>query len=246
MNFSQGTIKYIYDDFYNIDHVCDSDPGSSGGPLINLVDYKVIGIHKGGALGSKNLNLGSIIKEPIEEYKKKFSKEDIEKMNKLEPKELEPVKKNNKTEEMKKKFENKNNLNIKEVKNKNDENDELLIQYKVEMSEYSKQIRIFGDNFVNNNKALCKIIINNNEFELSDHFNVNNNQLNNGIFEIVLKGLNNISNISHMFKGEQYDNVPLYSLPDISKLDTQKVTDIVSCFMIVKYYQIYQIFQIAY
>ena len=34
------------------------------------------------------------------------------------------------------------------------------------MSEYSKQIRIFGDNFVNNNKALCKIIINNNEFEL--------------------------------------------------------------------------------
>ena len=36
--------------------------GSSGGPLINSVDYKVIGIHKGGALGSKNFNLGSIIK----------------------------------------------------------------------------------------------------------------------------------------------------------------------------------------
>ena len=56
--------------------------GSSGGPLINSVDYKVIGIHKGGALGSKNFNL-----------EKKFNKEDIEKMNKLEPKKLDPIKK---------------------------------------------------------------------------------------------------------------------------------------------------------
>ena len=70
--------------------------------MINSVDYKIIGIHKGGALGSKNFNIGSIIKEPIEEYKKKFSKEDIEKMNKLEPKKLEPIKKNNKIEEIKK------------------------------------------------------------------------------------------------------------------------------------------------
>ena len=94
MNFSQGTIKYIHeDDDYNIDHVCDSDPGSSGGPLVNSVDYKVIGIHKRGVLGSKNFNLSTIIKEPIEEYKKKFSKEDIEKMNKLEPKKVEPIKK---------------------------------------------------------------------------------------------------------------------------------------------------------
>ena len=50
MNFSQGTIKYIHEEGgYNIDHVCDSDPGSSGGPLINSVDSKVIRIHKGGA-----------------------------------------------------------------------------------------------------------------------------------------------------------------------------------------------------
>ena len=64
---SDGIIKSIEDNNYTIKHLCDSNYGSSGGPLISLDSFKVIGIHKGSQkLG--NWNLGSLIKEPIEEF----------------------------------------------------------------------------------------------------------------------------------------------------------------------------------
>ena len=46
MNFSPGLIKCIYEDNGNIIHLCDTKPGSSGSPLINSTNYKVIGFHK--------------------------------------------------------------------------------------------------------------------------------------------------------------------------------------------------------
>lgn len=69
MNFSPGVIQSIYEDNYNIRHVCDSDPGSSGGVLINTIDFGVLGIHKGGAPGNQNYNVGTFFKLPIEEFK---------------------------------------------------------------------------------------------------------------------------------------------------------------------------------
>ena len=76
MKFSEGIIKNIYENKYTIEHLCDSDEGSSGGgPLLNSIDYKVIGIHKGGAKGAKEYNLGTLIKEPIEEFKINNKKE---------------------------------------------------------------------------------------------------------------------------------------------------------------------------
>lgn len=68
MNFSQGKIKSI-DDNYIIKHLCNTDHGSSGGPLINSIDYKVIGIHKGRAKDGKEYNLGIFLKEPINIFK---------------------------------------------------------------------------------------------------------------------------------------------------------------------------------
>jgi hypothetical protein len=70
MVFSNGIIKNIYEDNYTIQHLCDSSGGSSGGPLINT-NYQVIGIHKGGAENGKNYNLGTLLKLPIEEFKRK-------------------------------------------------------------------------------------------------------------------------------------------------------------------------------
>ena len=69
MTFSEGLIKNIYEDKYSIEHLCDSRAGSSGGPLINSINYRVIGIHKGGGLGEKMYNLGTLILKPIEEFK---------------------------------------------------------------------------------------------------------------------------------------------------------------------------------
>ena len=63
---SEEVIKNIGDN-YTIIHCCDSNNGSSGGPLINLKNNKVIGIHKGYNI-IKKINLGTILKEPIENF----------------------------------------------------------------------------------------------------------------------------------------------------------------------------------
>ena len=43
--------------------------GSSGGPIINLLNWNAMGIHKG-AKGDNRFNLGTLIKSSIEEYNK--------------------------------------------------------------------------------------------------------------------------------------------------------------------------------
>ena len=77
MKFSCEIINNIYEDRYTIQHLCDSDDGSSGGPLLNTIDYKVIGIHKGGAKGPQQFNLGTLIKEPIEDFKRKINEKEV-------------------------------------------------------------------------------------------------------------------------------------------------------------------------
>ena len=75
MTFSQGLIQNISEDGYTIEHLCSSQEGSSGGPLINSTRFQVIGIHKGGAKGANNFNLGTLLKKPIEEFKIKMNLE---------------------------------------------------------------------------------------------------------------------------------------------------------------------------
>ena len=82
-----------------------------------------------------------------------------------------------------------------------------------------RNIRIFGSNFVKNNKNICKIIINNKEYKLSESYNVKNN--NNNKLKIKLKGIDNVTNMSYMFDGCS----SLSSLPDISKWNTNNVTN---------------------
>lgn len=60
---SREILMNISEDNFTIIHCCDSENGSSGGPLINLKNNKVIGIHKG--FNGKE-NLGSILREPID------------------------------------------------------------------------------------------------------------------------------------------------------------------------------------
>ena len=47
--------------------------GSSGGPLFNCINHKIIGIHKG-CKKDKEYNFGTLIKTPINEFNKKFKK----------------------------------------------------------------------------------------------------------------------------------------------------------------------------
>ena len=63
---SYGIIKNIQEE-YNILHLCSTESGSSGSPILNLINNKIIGIHKESMKG-KNYNRGTLLKYPINEY----------------------------------------------------------------------------------------------------------------------------------------------------------------------------------
>jgi len=67
---SYGTINKI--DGYDINHYCCTDSGSSGSPIINLLNNKIIGIHKEGSSRFK-YNKGTYLKYPINEFINKFN-----------------------------------------------------------------------------------------------------------------------------------------------------------------------------
>ena len=237
MKISPGIIKNIIEDEEKktIYHLCDTTGGSSGGPIINKNNFKVIGIHKGASDSGKNYNLGTLLKEPVEKFKEK--NKEMGKYIKNNSKNI-YIKDKGKNEE-KKEINNEekekiekngiiqNNNNIEKSNEINDEkSDEIIIQYKIDSIKYSKDMKIFGEGFVKKNKNKCKIIVNGSEFELSSDLNVNINQLKNNLFEIKLKGINNITNMDGMF----WNCFSLYALPDISKWDTKNVTDMGSMF----------------
>ena len=47
ISYSLGTIKNIGEDNFSLFHSCSTGPGSSGSPIMNLLNYKVLGLHKG-------------------------------------------------------------------------------------------------------------------------------------------------------------------------------------------------------
>ena len=65
---SIGKLGNIDNDSYTIKHQCKTSKGSSGSPIINLSNFKVIGIHKG-SQDQYNINLGTLIITPINEFK---------------------------------------------------------------------------------------------------------------------------------------------------------------------------------
>ena len=234
MECSMGFIKNIDEGNYTIRHSCDTYGGSSGSPIINSINFHIIGIHKGASKNKqKNYNYGTFLKGPIKQFCGKNNL--IVYINENENNEIK--KNNDENNEIKKNNDEnheikKNNTEKNEIKKNNTEkNDELMkedineiiIQYKIDDIQDSKEIRIFGDKFVENNKDKCKIIINGNEFKLTSHLEINTRQLNDNIFEIKLKEIRNITNMSYMFN-EYDDYMLLSSLPDISKWNTSNVT----------------------
>jgi len=71
---------------------------------------------------------------------------------------------------------------------------EINIIYKINKEE---KIKIFGEEFVENNKNICKIKYDNKEYELKEEFEIKNK--NKSELNIVLKNINNIINMGDMF-----------------------------------------------
>ena len=85
-----------------------------------------------------------------------------------------------------------------------------------------EEIKILNEKFVNNNKDKCKIIFEDDEYELKEMFKNKKKE----ILEIKLKVNSDITNLENMFKGCE----SLISLPDISKLNTKNVKNMNSMF----------------
>jgi len=164
-------------------HQCNTDKGSSGGPILSYETFKVIGIHKG-ADKLNNANCGIFIKYPI----KKFY------------------------EEMKRRGENY-------YENYFDGTNSIDIFYQIQSNQ--KMLKLFGDNFVKNNRNNCTIIIDGNEYKLFNYKNIENyNHKNNSkIFKIQLIGIKNITDMSYMF--HKCNN--LISVSYLSQINTRKV-----------------------
>ena len=110
-------------------------------------------------------------------------------------------------------------MNIKECFNYlRNKFDYIIIHYKIEKDK--TKIRIFGKDFVNNNKDKCQIIYANKNLELTEYLDLNNLEKKE-ILEIKLIGINKVTNMNGMFS----NCYTLISLPDISKWNTNNVAD---------------------
>ena len=52
----------------NIIHKCSTDSGSSGSPILNLKNNKIIGTHKGTPDFTKNFNYGTLLKYTLNDF----------------------------------------------------------------------------------------------------------------------------------------------------------------------------------
>ena len=108
----------------------------------------------------------------------------------------------------------------KEVEEKfNKINNQIIILYKINRNK--NFIRIFGNEFVKNNKNICKLILYDKEQELQERINIQNLDDKNEILTIKLNDIQNITNLKGMF----CDCSELLYILDFSKLNTSKVTD---------------------
>ena len=209
---SYGIIKFLNN--FDINHFCNTESGTSGSPILSLDSFKIIGIHRRANINQK-YNTGTLLKKAIEDFKNKFLAEiNINKNYNLK--------------------NNNGNLNyfntniIFKNSNKIIKMNEINIKYLIKKNE--EGIKLFGEEFVNNNKENCVLTFNNKDYELCDYikydeYKINKNE---GIFEVVLKEKKKITNMSHMF----CDCESLKCISNIDNWDTQNVTNMSSMFML--------------
>ena len=183
-------------------HKCNTDNGSSGSPILSLKNNKLIGVHYG-SLDKFQYNLGTLIIYAIIEF------------NKIEYKinEITNEKANSKFNETLNTYGN-----------------EISIIYKINNND--KKIKLFGKEFIENNRNNCKIIIDNKEQEIIQYIDINEKMEKKDKLEIKLKEIKTITNMSYIFGCDDchfcFDK--LISLPDISEWDTKNVTNMSNMF----------------
>ena len=220
IELSVGIIKKI--DNNNIMHLCNTEFGSSGGCLVKLDNFKVIGIHKGSPKNKNEYNVGTLIKVPLQEFWKKYENfKEILDNNKKKSDEITIEYKIEKGGIFSYFFNNK----IKIFGNKF-----------VENNKGNCELVVFGEKYeLNSHFNKSNIRLNNNTFKI---ILKGMNKITNlsGMFEgcnslISISGLSeynliNISDISSVFEG----CTSLSSLPDISNWNTINIRNMSNLF----------------
>ena len=109
---------------------------------------------------------------------------------------------------------------ILSVYNKMNYKNNIRIQYNY--SKKNPSIRLFGEDFVKNNKKRCKLIIDNKETDLIEFYENKEVTPKDDKLEIILKDINKITDMSNMFN----KCFSLISVPDLNKINISSVTDI--------------------
>ena len=101
--------------------------------------------------------------------------------------------------------------------------DTLTINYTIGKSQ---TIKLFGSEFVKNNKSLCSMIINGKECDLKSKIALKEIEMEKESLEVILRGITNLTNISYMFSG----CISLNNLPDIDKWKTINIINMNNLF----------------
>ena len=102
---------------------------------------------------------------------------------------------------------------------------ELILYYNSKDCKKGDKIKLFGEEFVKNNKDKCKILFQKTEYDLVDYFKLP--EINNAkTIEIQLNGIKDVTNISGMFSY----NYKLLSSNNISEWNTINIKDMSRAF----------------
>ena len=196
--YNEKIDKYIYINFLT-DYA--SFEGSSGSPLLNYKNNKVIGLHKGGIPSSTEKIIGEQIKEEKIKIaiiiKKAINQFIIDKSKQNNLYYISPY------------------SYIVTI--------DIIYNFP-----YENSIKIFGTEFVeryNMNEAI-KIIHNGEEYPLTEYFYITNDDNQDGHFKIKLKGVNMMTDLKYMFRFVNN----LLDVPNISRMDTSNVESMWSMF----------------
>ena len=201
LTYSYGKIKKI--DKYQITHTANTKPGSSGSPILLVNTIKVVGIHQGGD-EIKSENYGYCI-GPIYNFFRYYS-DNKKIMNKNMYNQIEIIKRNPINEQQ-----------------QNNQSNKMTLIYEIK----EDPVRIFGEGFVERNKNNCYLLIDERERELCSTIGLNEINVINGIFKIILVEKNTITNMGFMFSDDNshYDQSLIISLPDTAEWNTSNVTN---------------------
>ena len=135
---SFGIIKNIEN--YRIIHLCSTESGSAGGPILNLTNFKVIGVNCG-AHSHKNFNVGVFIKNAINDFNKicqKYKKNILNTFNNsLNNNKINIINDNNNNVIN----DNKESEEIKKLKKQNQEANEEIKKLKNELEKANLKIK---------------------------------------------------------------------------------------------------------